>query len=298
MGTKVFISWSGDLSKRLAEALRRWLPCVLQNVEPYFTPEDIKKGTRWSSDITGELESSDIGVICLTKSNTTQPWILFEAGALSKRFERSKVCTVLFDLEPTDVTGPLTIFQATRFEKADFKKLVKAINSAAQENKLDDAVLDDVFDKWWPDLEQKVQAILGDQTDDTPADTRTERDMLEELLELTRLQSQGSNNQNSLAQAEVHSTSDVKFVLKLLDRVLRALGSCQRVSDFDVRELIEVMKRANIKTTVAAKRVDLWQAQLEAVNRLVDSEATGQTGIPVRDYSLREDTDSTSSPTD
>ena len=44
MYSKVFISWSGDLSKKIAEELRFWLPAVLQFVKPYFTPNDIEKG--------------------------------------------------------------------------------------------------------------------------------------------------------------------------------------------------------------------------------------------------------------
>lgn len=83
MGTKVFISWSGDLSNKLADAVRQWLPGVLQFVKPYFTPSDIEKGAKWASNIAGELESSDIGIICLTKENLDKPWILFESGALS-----------------------------------------------------------------------------------------------------------------------------------------------------------------------------------------------------------------------
>jgi len=59
MATKVFISWSGELSRKLGEALRTWLPGTLQYVRPYFTPDDIEKGTKWDSEIAKELESSD-----------------------------------------------------------------------------------------------------------------------------------------------------------------------------------------------------------------------------------------------
>jgi hypothetical protein len=76
MASKVFISWSGELSQKLAEAVREWLPSVLQFVKPYFTPSDIEKGTRWSTDIANELESSNAGIICLTKDNINNPWIL------------------------------------------------------------------------------------------------------------------------------------------------------------------------------------------------------------------------------
>jgi hypothetical protein len=110
MATKVFLSWGGELSRKLAEALREWLPAALQYVKPYFTPDDVEKGTKWNAEIAKELETSNIGIICLTRDNTERPWILFEAGALSKTVDKSRVCTLLFNLESTDLKGPLTNF--------------------------------------------------------------------------------------------------------------------------------------------------------------------------------------------
>ena len=79
---RIFISWSGDLSRELGEAIRDWLPGVLQSVKPFFTPNDIEKGARWNKDISNELEQSSFGIFCLTKENLSRPWIMFEAGAL------------------------------------------------------------------------------------------------------------------------------------------------------------------------------------------------------------------------
>src|SRR5215813_14335412 len=91
---KVFISWSGERSKQLAEAIREWLPNVLQFVKPYFTPADIEKGARWASEISKELEQSKIGIIAMTEENLTSPWIMFEAGAISKVVEEGPVRAV------------------------------------------------------------------------------------------------------------------------------------------------------------------------------------------------------------
>lgn len=33
---KVFISWSGDLSNKIGEKFRTWLPGVIQAVTPYY----------------------------------------------------------------------------------------------------------------------------------------------------------------------------------------------------------------------------------------------------------------------
>ena len=160
MATNVFISWSGDLSRKLAEALHQWLPSTLQFVRPYFSPSDIEKGTKWSSEISQELANSDIGIICLTRDNLDKPWVVFESGALSKNLDESRVCTVLFGVEPTDLKGPLTLFQHTLFKKDDFKRLFTTINNAGGDSRLDDATRDNVFEKWWPDLEEQVSSMV------------------------------------------------------------------------------------------------------------------------------------------
>lgn len=187
MATKVFISWSGPLSQKLGEAVRNWLPSTLQFVKPYFSPEDIEKGAKWSSEISKELETSNIGIICLTRDNTEKPWILFEAGALSKSLEKSRVCTLLFDVDPSDLKGPLTSFQGTRFNREDFKRLFVEINSAAGDSRLETPVMDSVFEMWWPKLESDVAAILTAVDKSAKKERRSERDILEELLELTRM---------------------------------------------------------------------------------------------------------------
>lgn len=40
---KIFVSWSGELSRQIAEVLKKWIPCIIQSVEVFFSPEDIKK---------------------------------------------------------------------------------------------------------------------------------------------------------------------------------------------------------------------------------------------------------------
>ncbi len=183
--TTVFISWSGETSQKIAELLRDWIPSVLQFAKPYYTPNDIEKGTKWSSEINDKLSEANVGIVCLTKENVEKPWILFEAGALSKDLEKSKVCSVLFGLESTDISGPLATFQSTLFNKSDFKKMMAAVNDSAGASKLAQETFSKVFEKWWPELQTAVEKILTDGKAEK-SELRTDRELLEEILALSR----------------------------------------------------------------------------------------------------------------
>jgi hypothetical protein len=181
---KVFISWSGDRSREIADVFRKWLPSVLQVVRPYFSPDDIAKGARWEGEISKELAASRIGLLILTSENREAPWLIFEAGALAKNLDKSKVCPLLFDLEPTDIKGPLVQFQSAKFSAEEILRVLKMINVELAENGLDNAVLDEVFEMWWPRLESEVAEVLKKSRQEGQA--RSERDLLEEILALTR----------------------------------------------------------------------------------------------------------------
>ena len=184
---KVFISWSGKTSGELAKILRDWLPSVIQAVKPYYSPDDITKGTRGNTINAKELEEAGVGLLCLTRENLEAPWIMFEAGALSKKLDKSRVCPILFgSLETTDLKGPFVQFQAAKFNKEEVWKMLTMVNKELGDDALETKVLDSVFEKWWPDLEQKVQALL-EKTPKLPSKSvRKDRELLEEILTLTR----------------------------------------------------------------------------------------------------------------
>jgi len=206
---KVFISWSGQRSAAVADALRYWLPKVIQALEPWMSADDIEKGTRWRSGLASELEQSSIGIICLTKENLDSTWIHFEAGALSKQQQNTYVCTLLFELEPIDVREPLAQFQHTRATKDDLRKLISTINSALGQSKLPDSELSESFEVWWPKLEARLtgiekpreatgQGIVVQPSQQGPEYQRDVREILAEILELVRDQSRENKTLSSL----------------------------------------------------------------------------------------------------
>ena len=270
---KVFISWSGDLSRELAEALRDWLPAVLQSVKPFFTPNDIEKGARWAKDIAQELQSSAIGIFCLTKENLTKPWIMFEAGALSKQLDSSTVCPVLFGVESADLEGPLVQFQASPFSEVEMKKLIRTINAGLADQRLDDAVLNSVFEMWWPKLNEKVTKII-EKHKSKPADKsgiRSDRDLLEEVLELARL-----NASTSMKTVRRSSSVDPDALHYSLKNIL---ALCERLNEEEVDGFYDLMKEifAPLKylaqQTDASKRSD---AQLSETIRKIEEALQGK----------------------
>lgn len=155
----VFISWSGDRSRAIAVFLTEWLRKVIQISKPWMSDFDIEKGERWSDEIGKNLSSHNIGIICVTPENYKASWLIFEAGALSKSLGDAKVCPLLLGMSPSELTGPLTQFQATIFRKNDFFKLIKTLNSEIKDLKLDERFLKDAFEKNWPELETKIDEI-------------------------------------------------------------------------------------------------------------------------------------------
>jgi hypothetical protein len=184
---KIFISWSGYKSKDVATFLKSWIEQIIQAAEPWISV-DIDKGKKWNGEIVNELSESKVGIICLTKDNINSPWILFEAGALSKA-SNSYVCTFLIDINPTDLTGPLSIFQATRFNKEDIFKLLTSINNNIKitgGKSLTVENLKSLFKVFYPQLEEAINNIISNSKEDTEELIRTDRELLEEAVQLLR----------------------------------------------------------------------------------------------------------------
>ncbi len=109
---------------------------------------------------------------------------MFEAGAISRRVERARICPVLFGIEPTDVQGPLARFQLTKFSQEEIFQLLTAINSKAGDDTLTTEVLARAFKTWWPEFETKIKDVLA--APGTSPVVRNERDLLVEAVELAR----------------------------------------------------------------------------------------------------------------
>lgn len=190
----LFLSWSGTLSHEVAKALVSWIPQVIQAVKPWLSSQDIEKGARWFEEIGDTLSTTDFGILCLTSTNLAAPWILFEAGALSKSLGQSRVCPLLVNIKNADLTGPLAQFNTSGIGKEEVRRLVGTLNARLPaEGKRTDQQLDEAFQVWWPHLERRFAEAIA-STPQTSSETATPKrradDVLDEILELSRLTAQ------------------------------------------------------------------------------------------------------------
>ncbi|MFZ5244130.1 toll-Interleukin receptor [Enterobacter bugandensis] len=183
---KVFISWSGQRSKVVAEIFSDWLKCVIQASQPWISTRDIDRGAIWFSEINDKLKDVSVGVVFLTQENKNKPWILFETGALAKGLTTNRVCTFLIDLNPEDLQDPLAQFNHTTSNENSVWELTRTINACLVEKALDERILKQVFDTYWPQFSLNFQNALNDYPPDEVVPPRSEQDILNEILNNTR----------------------------------------------------------------------------------------------------------------
>ncbi|MGW5351846.1 hypothetical protein ACWERV_15225 [Streptomyces sp. NPDC004031] len=203
---KVFLSWSGERSRKVAEALKYWIPDVIQEIDPWVSSQDIAKGGKGIEEITHELAATDFGIICVTPENEASRWINFEAGSLAKQFEIAHVAPFLIDMKIADLTGPLSKFQATVGEsRDDVRKLISDMNRASAGRVVAEDRLDRAFARSWPELEQALREVRKASPLEGAQHSieRSEAEMLEEILLLVRKQEYREKNLEGKAdQAE------------------------------------------------------------------------------------------------
>ncbi len=292
---KVFISWSGECSKRIALIFRDWLPTVIQAIEPFVSSEDIEKGTRWNTDIAQELKDSSFGLICVTKDNLDSQWLNFEAGALSKSINNTYVAPLLFNVKPSDLkNSPISQFQATSFSKDDMKRLIETLNSATG-NLLNPVRLDKAFELCYPELEKcikELQEANFESFEDNDAVDASDLDpnILEELLETSR------NTQRLLGNTDTKLYENIEQVNQKANEIIEKIDkhytldsrrnsrkmSAVMVEDllFFAREKTELFPY-NILVVLSAYKEDfpwIYESGNELI-KILNSKSTKQTKI-------------------
>jgi TIR domain len=232
----LFMSWSGNRSRLLADALSEFLPDVVQDVKTWMSADDISAGSRWATELERQLEKGNFGILCITAENIGAPWILFEAGCLAKSLSTSRVVPVRLGMAAADVPYPLAQFQGVDANEAGLRKLVQSLNGASNAQ-MDQLRLDRVFGRTWPDLKARLEKIP--KSEDSVAPRRPERELLEEILNIVRGRPDGDPEQFSAKAAP-----KTAVWLTLHDVTVSRM---QRMTDDELRQyIIKVRQRIMI----------------------------------------------------
>ena len=162
---KIFMSWSGEKSRTFAAELKPWLEQVLPGTAVWLSSEDIDKGTIWFTEIIEGLEKCNCGIICVTRENYLSPWIHFEAGGMVKGLGKSRVATILLDIDYPELRQPLNQFNGLRLNRQGAWHLVKSFNKLS-DRPIKDQVLVRTFEKFWSDLDDAYSLQFPDSHED------------------------------------------------------------------------------------------------------------------------------------
>lgn len=161
---RVFLSWSGLESKRVAKIVKRWLLEVFagENIEPFMS-EDIQFGADWLATLKSQLTEADCAIVCLTSDNLSSSWLNFEGGVISTATNtRDKLIPLLINIDRSQVSGPYQHFQSMALDKEDVEKLVrelKRIGGLSSPNELHlPTIIPGFFDK----LNNEIKTELND----------------------------------------------------------------------------------------------------------------------------------------
>lgn len=261
---KVFVSWSGQRSKVVAEIFSDWLKCVIQASQPWISTRDIDRGAIWFSEINDKLKDVSVGVVCLTQENKNKPWILFETGALAKGLTTNRVCTFLIDLNPEDLQDPLAQFNHTTPNNHSVWELTRTINACLVDKALDERILRQVFDTYWPQFEASFNAALVDNPPQEVIPPRTEQDILTEILNNTRTLNQrvrileaNSNelNTNNITKS-VFTKKEINRLQSQLDSIMLSglYNEEEIMASLDIYSLPEDYIRDRIRYNISKYR--------------------------------------------
>jgi len=172
----LFLCWSGQRSKQVAEALKAYFVEVFfllrseTNARVVMSDNLIDKGAPWSADLLKGLENARAGIVCLTPENQGSAWLHFEGGAIAthglqgqdgphEAANSNNLFGFLFTFDNTQIEGPLSLFQATIYrrdydrDRGELKRMTRSVVSLFAEL--------DPFDRNDELLQGPLECLIG-----------------------------------------------------------------------------------------------------------------------------------------
>lgn len=132
----LFLCWSGQRSKQVAEALKQYFERIFRDLKwtesharVAMSETLIAKGAPWSPQLLKDLRNARAGIVCLTPENRGSAWLHFEGGAIAthqlngqdgpptSEDSPNTLFGFLFTFDNTQIDGPLSLFQSTIYRR-------------------------------------------------------------------------------------------------------------------------------------------------------------------------------------
>ena len=160
---KVFISWSGKNSKRIAVEIKEILETKIfasTDLECFVSTVDIASGDDWWNKIKKELKKCKQGILCVTKENIKAPWIFYEAGAMVAR--DVPTIPLLFNCNVKSLEGsPIKGKQCVDFyDQTQFLKMISDINCSMKLLSITKTQLDAIAKEAYVDIKRTLSPTL------------------------------------------------------------------------------------------------------------------------------------------
>lgn len=128
--SEVFLSFSGELSKKIATKLKEIIKHLEISNNVFFSDDNIKAGDNWLDEINASLKTSRVCIILFTKENINNKWLYLEYGAFSYKKhadipKKIEVIPAYIDFESNNwPENPLKHYQAISLIKKGVKNSI------------------------------------------------------------------------------------------------------------------------------------------------------------------------------
>lgn len=164
---QLFVSFAGSRSESVAEELVAMLRAIFGNAIGIFNSLQIQAGSFSLEEIRKRLSESDFGILCVTEENQFNPWLIFEAGAISRQLSTNVAPYLIGEFELFD-SSPLSKFAFQR-RKADEKGTRRLVGDISDALCLPfDQTSNKTFDVYWAELSKLLLDLRNPAVDLAP----------------------------------------------------------------------------------------------------------------------------------
>jgi SAM-dependent methyltransferase len=146
---RVFVSWSGDAGRQIAEALKRTI-LDYPDLEAWISSQSLEAGKPWFDEIDRATAEAEFAVGCMTPGATKKPWVNFEAGMLYGRLKNFKMLRV----GEQPLSGPLAHLQSV--DGMSRAEVTRMLQSMTADHERAARYVEIVFERWLREVDEVI----------------------------------------------------------------------------------------------------------------------------------------------